>query len=172
MPYDDIPLDLDADFGPTRQEEIAYLKQQDASRMQRLYVSDKYKVFFVTKQPRLPLPDTDDRNAYIAIRPFKDFTPEAVKKLKAIAEPWDEAASQVSIHEWERDLVFVDVSSRTESFISISALNDDVRDKLQPYNDNALWKTYTAVASGSVGHETVAPERASFRKSAKASLKA
>ncbi len=150
------------------QAEKDYLLSKDAQRAERLYVSDEYKIFFVTKQPRYPLPDKDDRKAYISAKPFNELTEEAVKKLRAIAQPWDEEKSKVRIAAWERDLVLVDVPSRTESFISISRLDDSVREKLQPFGDGeATWKKFISLASGTVGQDVTAPEKASFAKSAR-----
>lgn len=147
------------------QAQLAYLREQDAKRVQKLYYSDEHKVFFVTKQPRHPVPDRDGREAYISVKPYNELAPDVVMRMKTVAEAWEEKQSQVRIAAWERDLVFVDVSSRTESFISISRLDADVRKKLQPSGDDgALWKKYAAAVKGETGHALVAPAKAEFRK--------
>lgn len=143
----------------------AQIHQEDAKRPEKLYVAEDYKVFFVTRQQQTPEPDRDNRKAYIAVKPFRDFNPEALRQMKSLAETWTEDSSQVRITEKEHTLVFSDLMLKTDSSVPIAVLDEDVRKRLQPQQrseENSVWSSFQTVASGAHGEDVVAPRKASF----------
>jgi hypothetical protein len=122
--------------------------EADKARREQLYVSDEYKVFFLTRQPG-PAGADDDRKAYISVKPFSEIPAEAFDEMKARAEPWNTAASQVRIEAKEPLLVFHDDITSTQSTIYIGELDPDVRRKLRGGNgaENAWGSLFNKAAA-------------------------
>ena len=128
-----------------RQERIQ--READARRVEKLYVSDEYQVFFLTKQPGTD-PDAG-RKAYISVRPFNLVPAEALDELRKTAEPWNSQASQVRIAAEGDQLVFHDQITNTQSKILIGELDAEVRQRLRGGQGvvNAWDKLFTAAAA-------------------------
>lgn len=120
----------------------------DAQRSEKLYVSEDYKVFFLTRQPDTN--GSDDRNAYISIKPFNVIPAEALDQMRSTAEPWSlQTGSQVRIEVRDPLLVFHDDITKTESQIFVGELDLDVRQRLRAGQGaaNAWDKLFNAAAA-------------------------
>ncbi len=118
-------------------ERERWQREADKSRREQLYVSEAYKVFFLTKQTG-PEGCDDGRNAYISVKPFSEVPADALEEMKTRAEPWS-PASQVRIEAKDPLLVFHDDITKTESNIYIGELDADVRQKLRGQGAKNAW---------------------------------
>jgi hypothetical protein len=106
-------------------------RRADARRIEKLYVVDEYKLFFLTKQPSANA-GTEGRSAYISVKPFSVIPEEALDQMRSSAEPWSpQTGSRVRIEVREPLLVFHDDITQTESQIFVGELDPDVRQRLR-----------------------------------------
>lgn len=104
-------------------------READAKRTETLYVSETYKLFFLTRQPGTE--PGASRLAYISVKPFNAVPAEAVDEMRKTAKSWDAAASQVRIELRDQLLVFNDDITKTQSTIFVGELDPDVRQNLR-----------------------------------------
>lgn len=124
-------------------------RRADAQRIEKLYVADEYKLFFLTKQPGTNA-GTEGRSAYISVKPFNVIPEEALEQMRSSAEPWSpQTGSRVRIEVREPLLVFHDDITGTESQIFVGELDADVRQRLRGGQGAAMaWdKLFNAAAA-------------------------
>jgi len=126
------------DMTETELREEREQNSADARRPPKLYISEEYKLFFLTAQQTLGSP----RGAYISVRAFHMLEPETVQKLKAEAEPWDKTKLRESMVDITPDfdkrcLVFDDGMRQTSSTFVFSDLDADVKAALEVTASNA-----------------------------------
>jgi hypothetical protein len=95
-------------------------------RTEKLFVSDEYKIFFLTGQS-----DGGWRRAYITAKAFHTMDDDTRERMAATAEPWDATASRVTITPAQGKLSFYDGCTGTTSTMPLSELDADVQLKLQ-----------------------------------------
>ncbi|MDE1151820.1 MAG: hypothetical protein PW788_04705 [Micavibrio sp.] len=94
------------------------------SRVERLYVSDEYKVFLLTGQA-----NGSYRKGYVGVRPFGSLGADQLEKLKSQAAPVDKD-SRLSLSSDQANLKVYDGFTGTTSSFPLSELDADIKARL------------------------------------------
>lgn len=96
-------------------------------RVEKLFVSEDYKLFFLTGQKN----DQSWRRAYITVKPFHALDAEAIEQMKAVATRADDKDAGVQISLGQGNLAFYDKFTGTTSRVPWTELDTEIQERLR-----------------------------------------
>ena len=128
-------------------------------RIEKLYVCDEYKLFFLTGQA-----NGTGRRAYIAAKSFHTLDDEQQAEMRKSAERWEPRESRVEISSCQGALAFRDTITGTTSNVPWTELDPEVQQRLRESIGDPFQKYSGPSTSVKTGREVPVSKPITYKK--------